>query len=501
MNKRTFKLAAVMIGFTITVTVTVQVYWNLENYQILKQRFINDMQSAFDNAVNTYYTELTRTNIASFSTTDGHKRVIMLGRDSSKAQWLQADSALRSLELGQLAPDRRKSVQLFFADSLLPREKRIYGHPLTFSNPRDTLALGSVTGGSAVLDPIKKNDPPTDLSELITRVIIAVEADSIDMQKLKGHVAEEFSKKGFDIEFDLTYLVEDRQEMAGESGGSYLVSRSSYIPAQNSMVLRYNNSMGTILRRGIAGIIISIVVTAAIISALVFLYRVILGQKQLAEIKNDLVNNITHEFKTPIATVMTALEGIEKFNDDQDPKKVTKYLGISQDQLKKLTGMVEKLLETATLDSDRLSLKKEETIIPEMLTAILEKYKLLSPGKSFHIELETHYFTRWVDPFHFENAISNLLDNAIKHGGDTIWLRCTYNNEKHTISISDNGGPIPKAHRGKIFDKFYRIPTGNLHTIKGFGIGLYYTRNIIEKHGGHIHLLANSERTEFRVTF
>ena len=162
--------------------------------------------------------------------------------------------------------------------------------------------------------------------------------------------------------------------------------------------------------------------------------------------------------------------------------------------------MVEKLLETATLDSEQLLLKKETIdIIPLVKNIYLKGSAITSQKKlSFHASKNT--ITIDVDPFHFENAIHNLVDNALKYGGDSIEIRASVVSNKVEITIADNGNGIDKTQRDKIFDKFYRVPTGNTHTIKGFGIGLYYTKTIIEKHGGKILLAPNTLQTTFKVT-
>jgi signal transduction histidine kinase len=233
---------------------------------------------------------------------------------------------------------------------------------------------------------------------------------------------------------------------------------------------------------------------------LFYLLKIINKQKELAEIKNDLISNITHEFKTPITTVSAALEAIETFNAIDDKEKTKKYLSISSLQLKKLHLMVEKLLETATLDSENLLLKKEEIDVVELVKNVSLKNELNLEQKNISFNSFKDKFTVTLDPFHFENAISNLIDNAIKYGGNKIELHLNLVLNNLEITIADNGNSIDKSQRDKIFDKFYRIPKGNTHDVKGFGIGLYYTKKIIEKHGGEIHLIPNSTNTIFKIT-
>jgi two-component system phosphate regulon sensor histidine kinase PhoR len=163
--------------------------------------------------------------------------------------------------------------------------------------------------------------------------------------------------------------------------------------------------------------------------------------------------------------------------------------------------MVEKLLETATLDGDSLTLVKESVNIVNILRTLVEKHQMQTEHKTIDFLNSFDTIMASIDVFHFENAINNILDNAIKYGGNEIKVTIEQNSNYFTISISDNGNSITKANKDKIFEKFYRIPKGNTHDVKGFGIGLYYTKKIVEKHGGSIHLKLEKNITTFKLSF
>ena len=230
-----------------------------------------------------------------------------------------------------------------------------------------------------------------------------------------------------------------------------------------------------------------------------YLVKIIKQQKELANIKNDLISNITHEFKTPIATISTAIEAIENFNVLDDKEKTKKYLSMSSIQLKKLHQMVEKLLETATLDSEQLYLKKEPIDTVELIKKIVAKHQLLCASKEISFQSNSETILMNVDGFHFENVISNLIDNAVKYGGNSIEIELNTDKKGTEISISDNGEGVEKAHQEKIFEQFYRVPKGNTHDVKGFGIGLYYCKKIIEKHQGMIGVNSTKNQTIFKI--
>ena len=172
---------------------------------------------------------------------------------------------------------------------------------------------------------------------------------------------------------------------------------------------------------------------------------------------------------------------------------------MSSIQLKKLHQMVEKLLETATLDSEQLLLKKEKIDSIHLIQKIVAKHQLLCNSKSINFQSNTDTIFINTDAFHLENVISNLIDNAIKYGGNTIGININKDKNFTEISISDNGEGIEKAHQEKIFEQFYRVPKGNTHDVKGFGIGLYYCKKIIEKHQGTIVVNSTKNQTIFKI--
>jgi two-component system phosphate regulon sensor histidine kinase PhoR len=231
-----------------------------------------------------------------------------------------------------------------------------------------------------------------------------------------------------------------------------------------------------------------------------YLLKTIYKQKQLAEVKNDLINNITHEFKTPIATISTALEALKNFNALNDKEKSKKYILMANGQVEKLTIMVEKILETATLNHNSLVLTKQPVNITELIEHTIEKYNQINTSKTIHFENNGETTILNVDKFHFENALGNIMDNALKYGGDSIFIELNSEKDMIQISIKDNGNGIPKSQKEKVFEQFYRIPTGNTHNVKGFGIGLYYTKSIIESHGGTIQISYDkNNNTVFKI--
>lgn len=217
--------------------------------------------------------------------------------------------------------------------------------------------------------------------------------------------------------------------------------------------------------------------------------RMLLRHKKLTEMKNDFINNVTHEFKTPIATIAFALANIENEKVLGDPGAIRQFTGVIKDENRRLNQQVEKVLQAAMLDRGALELKSERIDIHEMIGELIRAYTLKIPANgTIEPDLQAAPATLTGDPVHLSNAISNLLDNAVKYGRDPLKIRiCTrIEDEKLVIAVADNGIGIGKEQQQLIFEKFYRVPTGNVHNSKGFGLGLSYVKAIVEAHGGRI---------------
>ncbi len=212
-------------------------------------------------------------------------------------------------------------------------------------------------------------------------------------------------------------------------------------------------------------------------------------QKKLDNMKNDFINNVTHELKTPISTISFAIANIENEQVLQNPATIKQFTKIIKEENKRLNAQVEKVLQAAVLDKKGLELKKESVEIHQIINQLVDTYEL-KIGNKGKITRQLHAEKAKVigDSFHLSNAISNLLDNAIKYSPETIdvLIATDSKDQNLVIKVSDKGLGISKEQQKLIFEKFYRIPTGNIHNVKGFGLGLSYVKEIVEKHKGRI---------------
>ena len=234
------------------------------------------------------------------------------------------------------------------------------------------------------------------------------------------------------------------------------------------------------------------------ISTIVFLVLIFFGfslatiikQKRLSEVITDFINNMTHELKTPIATISLSSEMIMRLDLDDDLEKAKKYAGIIFKENKRLETQVERVLNISTLDTENTTLNKKSLDFHELLVEVKDTFDFnqLANGGKILIENNASVFTIQADPIHITNVVYNLLDNAVKYCTTKPFISITTKNERNylVIEIKDNGIGIRKEDLKMIFDKFYRVSTGNIHDIKGFGLGLFYVKLIINEHNGSI---------------
>ena len=234
------------------------------------------------------------------------------------------------------------------------------------------------------------------------------------------------------------------------------------------------------------------------ISTIVFLVLIFFGfslatiikQKRLSEVITDFINNMTHELKTPIATISLSSEMIMRLENDDDLEKAKKYAGIIFKENKRLETQVERVLNISTLDTENTTLNKKSLDFHELLVEVKDTFDFnqLANGGKILIENNASVFTIQADPIHITNVVYNLLDNAVKYCTTKPFISITTKNERNylVIEIKDNGIGIRKEDLKMIFDKFYRVSTGNIHDIKGFGLGLFYVKLIINEHNGSI---------------
>ena len=245
-----------------------------------------------------------------------------------------------------------------------------------------------------------------------------------------------------------------------------------------------------ILRKLRLPIVVGVLLLAFTTVSLVFLYRNLVQQRQIAAIKNEFISNMTHELKTPISTVTVAVEALRHFGVLEDPERTKEYLDISALELQRLSLLVDKVLKLSLFENKQIELKPERIDLSVLAAEVLASMKLSLEKAGAVVRLTssgTDLFVR-ADRMHLSSVISNLLDNALKYSRENpvLSIQITRDGQEVQLSVADNGIGIPAAYREKIFEKFFRVPSGDHHNIKGYGLGLSYVHHIVARHEGHV---------------
>lgn len=283
-------------------------------------------------------------------------------------------------------------------------------------------------------------------------------------------------------EFREEYKGSSIKEMITLPGGTQVETLHLYIEDKNYIIKK----MGGL-------IVASIFFTCIIISAFALTIRTMFRQKNLSEIKSDFINNMTHELKTPLATISLAIDALVNEKVIHDTEKIRYYSGMIKDENKRMNKQVEKILQAARLERQEIKLNLQELNAHDIIRKTAENLALQIQEKNGSISLGLNAARHIIeaDEVHFSNIVFNLLDNAIKYSKDNTPLHIDVEtsiagNGMLAIQVKDNGIGMSKETQNRVFEKFYRAHTGNLHNVKGFGLGLSYVKAITEAHGGKV---------------
>lgn len=269
-----------------------------------------------------------------------------------------------------------------------------------------------------------------------------------------------------------------------------------YFPKQDTFLLKETGFL----------VIPTFVLTAMLIGIFVFTILIILRQKKLSNIKNDFINNMTHELKTPISTISLASQMLRDNTVSNTPKTIEHISGIIFQESKRLTTQVEKVLQMAVFNEGKLKLKFKEVNINALINSVVLNFELRVKSKNGELtaDLKADPSIIKADEVHLTNVLFNLLDNAVKYSKDEprIIISSEIKDDFLVVSVKDHGIGIQSEHVGQIFERFYRVPTGNVHDVKGFGLGLSYVKIIVEAHKGKIKVeSAPNKGTKFMIYF
>jgi len=242
-------------------------------------------------------------------------------------------------------------------------------------------------------------------------------------------------------------------------------------------------------------LLVSVLFLFIIVASFIFTISTLMKQKKISEMKNEFINNLTHEFKTPLATSSLAAEIMLRPDVNQNPDKIEKYAAVILDENIRLKNMVDQVLQMARLEKGYQRFKMEKEDIHELLRSVIDSFEIRiqeTNGKLDFIPEAKRQLIK-IDARHMVNVFYNLLDNAIKYSDKPPRIKISTRNNKNGLFIcfEDHGKGISSEYQQEIFKNFYRVPTGNIQDSRGFGLGLYYVKKVMEAHSGHITVKSN----------
>jgi len=323
----------------------------------------------------------------------------------------------------------------------------------------------------------------------------------INFKSLQNTIKSDFVNNGLNLPFVLM-VVNNNERVVYQSEPFTRTPRSSDIitqvifpfdpPSKHNYIKVYFPTKGDYISQSVSFLVPSILFSVILLVTFTITIYIIFRQKRLSEMKNDFINNMTHELKTPVSTISIAAQMMKDADVTKSPEVFKHISTVINDETKRLGFLVEKVLQMSLFENRKATLKLKEIDVNDLIASVANTFelKVKQAGGTIDIDLSAENSTIFADEMHITNMLFNLMDNAVKYRRENVPLRLmarTRNEgEKVIIAIEDNGIGVKKENLKKIFDRFYRVPTGNVHNVKGFGLGLAYVRKVAEDHQGSI---------------
>ncbi len=342
--------------------------------------------------------------------------------------------------------------------------------------------------------------------------------ERVDFKKLNNYLKSEFINNGLNLPFIFFVINKDGKTVyqSGEIKKEPIASDIiTYVlfpndpPSKLNYLRVYFPTKGDYISSSVTFIVPSVLFSLILLVTFIFTIYIVFRQKRLSEMKNDFINNMTHELKTPVSTISLAAQMLKDSDITKSPDVFKHISGVINDETKRLGFLVEKVLQMSLFERQKAAFKLKEVDANDLVISVANTFvlKVEKYDGSLDIDLQATDSSIYVDEMHITNVLFNLMDNAVKYRRPEVPLTLMVrtwndNNGKLLISVEDNGIGIKKEYLKKVFDRFFRVPTGNVHDVKGFGLGLAYVRKIVEDHKGTIRAESGSGNvgTKFIIT-
>lgn len=471
-----------------------QSYWIINTYEINEERFQKDIKSALTDAIELDIITQTKKRIPEFDSVfsdSGQIEIIPATIQSENTKGLEE---LMSI----LASDSMASENMTIHIS--GNNKNDF--PLkdhSFHNLQDSMLFMGDT--SFLVGASSGFDMSGSWQDLMLKVVADLTGHDIQLKIIDSIYKTQLLEKGLEINYELALYKGGRFIESTEGDSLYfmnpdaLVVNGKIFSECAELKVKIPEKTSFLLLNMWISLSTSLLLIIVVIGVFIYMLTVILRQKRLSDMKNDFISNMTHEFKTPIATVSAAIESMQNFGVLKDSVKTETYLNISRKELVRLNSMVEKVLDISAYENQKVNLNKETINLIDIIKDVVERFRLQNESNTSIIENLGGEILILADRMHIQNIINNLLDNAVKYCAEApiILVTCSIKNGKAELCIKDNGIGISKDHQKLIFDKFYRAPGDSMHTIKGFGLGLSYVKHAVEQHEGNVSVLSKPD--------
>ncbi len=478
MAKRRVIPDPILMALTIVIVTGFQVYWLKDSYDREKKSLQIKTNVAFQAAVHDLQTVHLKIRYP-FPDSPLRKFKVMVQNGTEDS------AAKRRFRPEQDLVTIVNAMNTRVRDSqLAPGQKR----RVLVSMEKDSL----ITSGEPLRDDIASEEfvARSDSNNRIYKFLYAVDSlqDSLHIHDIESGLRAKLNDDHASVPFTVSRLAqpEDERHRNDENVTIGFAHPVTYH-------LDLGNTMPYLLRRLSLPILFSIFLVGVTVLSFFLLYRNLVRQQRLADIKDEFIGNITHELKTPIATVSVAIEALRNFGGLQDPARTREYLDISANELQRLSLLVDKVLKLSMFEKQQIDFKFEPVDLATVAEEVITSMRLQIERNHATVTLNKQGDTTIMgDRLHLLSVVFNLIDNALKYGAEHPLIRVNLSGEagRLILEVTDNGIGIPAEYREKVFEKFFRVPTGNRHNAKGYGLGLSYVAQVVAKHGGTIGVTA-----------
>jgi len=467
MNKKIY-IAIVLLGVSMLGVISFQAYWLRQSHRNELMTFKRDVYRSLSMAMNT---EL-----------DYRIENFVGAMDVQSLQQMYQDNKMTRRRMHRYK--NGNSTYIEYHESVISNGDTISNHDF---ESEDRLDYNKMGFDRLVLSLMAKmNSSGQDIGT------------SFNPEVFNSAFKKELNNAGIDIDYKLALLVYNDQ-LIKEINGTFTKSdlekatffklKHSSFPGAKVAVLFPNRNLYLISKNRMMSLT-SILLIILSIASIIYIIRSFFNQKRISEIRRDFMNNMTHELKTPISTVGLALEAMQNFEILENPERTEQYISIARKENHRLGMLVEKVLKMSAYEQENIHMKWENIDADITVDDVVNNlaFQIENKGGIIEKNMNANNTLVKVDRVHFTNVIYNLLDNALKYSGDEPQINITtyVKDDFWFVEIKDNGIGIPITYQNKIFEKFFRVPSGNVHNVKGYGLGLSYVFNIVNKFKGDI---------------